>query len=182
MSISRTTSRSRGVSMVASWASHASTVGGAVDPRRERLGAELGDLLGREPAPLRAEVDDVTAERSASSSSGGASATTRPLAITATTSQSAASPTYCVETMSVRPSSRSCRKRCQKRSRRIGSMPAVGSSRKTSSGSCTSVSASANRRCMPPDVFRASFVRSAVSSTNSSISRSRRRRPRPLTP
>ena len=45
------------------------------------------------------------------------------------------------------------RKRSQNLARRIGSTPAVGSSRKASTGSWTKVAASDRRRCMPPEAF-----------------------------
>ena len=46
-------------------------------------------------------------------------------------------------------------------------MPAVGSSRNTSAGSCTNAAASARRRCMPPDTSRTFFLRCSSSSTHS---------------
>ena len=126
-------------------------VGGAVGGPHERLGGQLLHVLARQPAALGAHVDEVAAEGAAAQPVGRVEGNMRPADITATRSQSAASPTYCVDTMSVRPLSRSDRKCVQKRSRRIGSMPAVGSSSTISSGSCTRAAASASRRCMPPD-------------------------------
>ena len=46
-------------------------------------------------------------------------------------------------------------------------MPAVGSSRNTSVGSCTNAAASARRRCMPPDTSRTFLSRCSSSSTHS---------------
>ena len=60
-------------------------------------------------------------------------------------------------------------------------MPAVGSSRKTSAGSCTKAAARARRRCMPPDASRTRLSRSSRSSTQSRSWRRRRLR-RSLSP
>src|SRR5207247_2571797 len=68
------------------------------------------------------------------SASGVSMATTRPAHMTATTSQSAASATYWVETSSVRAASRSDRKCVQNRARSTGSTRAVRSSRTVTSG------------------------------------------------
>ena len=65
--------------------------------------------------------------------------------------------------------------------RRTGSMPAVGSSMKSTSGLCTSAQASSSRRCIPPDRSRASRCLASVSSTTSSARRmSARRRNGPI--
>ena len=66
-------------------------------------------------------------------------------------SHSSASVTYWVVTSSVRPASRRRWSSSQIVLRRIGSMPAVGSSRSSRSGSWTRAQASSRRRCMPPD-------------------------------
>ena len=108
------------------------------------------------------------------SSSGGASAMSRPSAISATWSHSSASLTYCVVTRSVRPSARSRWSSSQIDFRRSGSIPAVGSSRNSSAGSCTRAHASSSRRCIPPDSSLARRLRASHRSTSSSTSRTRR--------
>ncbi len=84
-----------------------------------------------------------------------------------------ASPTYWVVTTSVFPVAATSRNCFQILSRRIGSMPAVGSSRNTMSGSWTNAAARASRRCMPPDASATRLPASSVSSTQSSTEQSR---------
>ena len=108
--------------------------------------------------------------------SGVSNAISRPSAIRATTSHSSASGTYWVVIRSVLPASRSRWSSRQMLRRTSGSMPAVGSSRNTSSGSWTSAHASCSRRRMPPDRSPARRFRASVSSSQSSSARMRARR------
>ena len=90
----------------------------------------------------------------------------------------AASPTYWVGTTTVRPLSRRVDRKCsQKRARRIGSTPAVGSSSRSARGRGRASAARHRRRCIPPERCGSSLLRSPSRSTKSSAWWRRRRRP-----
>ena len=64
-----------------------------------------------------------------------------------------ASSMWCVVSTTVRPDAAVCRSRSHRFRRACGSSAPVGSSRKTSSGSCTSAQAIDSRCAWPPDSF-----------------------------
>ncbi len=82
---------------------------------------------------------------------GGPSARTFPLWRTATRAHRSASSRYEVATSTVRPSPRSCPMIAQSSRRERGSTPTVGSSRRRSSGTRTSVHARPSFCFMPPE-------------------------------
>ena len=105
----------------------------------------------------------------AAAASGLAQATSRPAAMSATVSHSSASVTIWVVTMRLRPASRSRRSSVQIARRTIGSIPPVGSSRKTSCGSWISAQPSCSRRRIPPDRCTARRERASSSSSHCRI-------------
>ncbi len=174
---------------LAPWASTAATTAGAVSVgselriRRRRAAMRR---ISSTPGHARSRSTSTSVEVSTSrncppnawrrSVSGGAKATSRPSAMRATVSHSSASGTYCVVITSVRPASRRRCSSCQMAWRTSGSIPAVGSSRKTRSGSCTRAHASCSRRRMPPDSLPARRPDASERSSHSSRARIRRRR------
>ena len=105
---------------------------------------------------------------SARSRAGSSTASTRPSCSSATRVQRSASSRYGVDITMVMPRARNSDSSFQNSRRETGSTPVVGSSSRISSGSWTSVQASASFCFMPPDSRSARRSRNGVSCVISS--------------
>src|SRR6266480_6504023 len=101
-------------------------------------------------------------------SAGDPSARRRPYWIKPSRWHRSASSITWLETMSVVPAAAMRRKYSQNWTRSCGSMPTVGSSRRSSSGRCTSAHASEHRWRMPPLSVATTDLRRSYSCTSSS--------------
>ena len=149
-------------------------------PRTRGAGLAAGSLPSRDPettGPRRRRRRPAGARRPASPS-----ASRRPWAPGPRSHTARLRSTYCVVKHTVRPSAAIARNSSQKRARRIGSIPAVGSSTTRRSGSVKQGRGELERRNMPPLRLRASLRRCSPSSITSRTSRIRRRRVEPADP